>query len=872
MKHLILVDGNSILFRAYYATAFPGATLMQTTKGEYTNALFAFINMFTKIVTHDEANVLVAFDTKEPTFRHKSYDEYKAGRKEMPQELGEQIPRVHEYVELLGIKPYFKAGYEADDIIGIYAKEASSKGIKVDIYSSDRDLLQLVDDNITVNLLKKGMQDVAVYTPKSLFDEFELTHEQIIDLKALMGDTSDNIPGVPGVGPKTATNLLKEYGTIENVYENIDKLKGKLKENIVNNKELAFISKELVTILTEGELDYKLEELVRDEVNYEELIKFLQNYELHSLVKQMDQEVIVTEEWDYEIINNVSDLEKILVNHAAIHFELSDENYHLAKIWGIGYYDGKNSYYINPSLINEDIFKKYLASSELVKLTFNYKAVKVNLLWQDIGFNNIEFDLLLSAYLIDSHIGKEEFKYIVSNFDYDDVNYDELVYGKGAKRGLPEDESLYQKHIVSKARAIYKLQKPLTKRLKEEDQLDLLNDIELPLSSVLAKMEHQGILVSKEELKNQKEALELRINDLVEEIIKHAGKEFNVASPKQLGEVLFEDLALPSGKKNKTGYSTNAEVLNKLKNEHPIIPLILEFRELNKLYTTYLVGLNNVIFEDNKIHTIYMQALTTTGRLSSVEPNLQNIPTRTNEGRQVRKAFVASTNSYLLGSDYSQIELRVLADMANVQALKDAFNNNEDIHSQTAKAVFDINGEVDSEQRRAAKAVNFGIIYGMGAWSLADDLNITVKEADEFINKYLGVYPEIKQYMEDIVSFATNNGYVETLLKRRRYIPELSSNVYMQREFGKRTALNAPIQGTAADIIKIAMIDLDKYLVENNKKTKLLLQVHDELILEVPEEELEEMELMVPKIMSEAYKLSVKLEASCDTGKSWYDI
>ncbi len=413
---------------------------------------------------------------------------------------------------------------------------------------------------------------------------------------------------------------------------------------------------------------------------------------------------------------------------------------------------------------------------------------------------------------------------------------------------------------------------PIPKNLKEDNQYDLLNDIELPLSSVLAKMEFEGILVNKEELLNQKLEMEKRINIITDEIIWHAGREFNIASPKQLGEVLFDELKLPHAKKTKTGYSTNVDVLNKLKNKHPIIPLILEFRELNKLYTTYLSGLEPVIFTDNKIHTIYKQALTTTGRLSSTDPNLQNIPTRTLEGRQIRKIFVADENNYLLASDYSQIELRILADIADVKALQEAFNNNEDIHSETARKVFDIKGDVSSEDRRAAKAVNFGIIYGIGSWSLSEDLNITPKEAQDFIDRYLGVYPEIKDYMENIVKFAEENGYVETLVKRRRYIPELKSKIFFQKEFGKRTALNAPIQGTAADIIKIAMIDLDKYLTKNNKKSKLLLQVHDELILEVPKDEVEEMKQIVPKIMSDAYKLKVELKASCDVGKTWFDI
>lgn len=870
MKKLILIDGNSILFRAYYATAYPGATLMQTTKGEYTNALFAFINMFTKIVTNEDDYVLVAFDTGKPTIRHKYYDEYKAGRKEMPEELAEQIPLIHKYIELLGIKTYSKEGYEADDIIGTIAKEAELENLKVEIFSSDRDLLQLVDDNITVNLLKKGMQDVKSYTPSSLYDEFELTHEQIIDLKALMGDPSDNIPGVPGVGEKTATKLLKEFKTIENVYENIDKQKGKLKENLENNKELAILSKKLVTILLDAKIDYKVSDLFQVPIDKEQLINFLQKYELHSLVKQMDVET-VDHNWLYEVISNESDLAKILENNLSIHFEFSDDNYHKADIWGIGITNGVNNYFIKPELLKTQTFINYLKDKNINKYTYNFKAAKVALLWKEIEFNQATYDMLLAAYLIDSHYGKEEFKYILANFNYDNVEYDDLIYGKGVKKGLPLDEKLYEKHIVSKARAIYLTKDQLINELKSRNQLNLLEKIEIPLSDVLAEMEFRGLLVSKDELTKQTNDMKLRIQTLETSIIELAGMKFNIASPKQLGEVLFEHLNLPHGKKNKTGYSTNAEILNKLKNIHPIVPLVIEFRELNKLYTTYLIGMEKEIFEDNKVHTIYMQALTTTGRLSSVNPNLQNIPVRTLEGRQIRKMFVSSPNTYLLGADYSQIELRVLADIADVKGLKEAFNNDRDIHSETAKAVFD-NETIDSEARRKAKAVNFGIIYGMGSWSLSEDLNVSPKEAQDFIDKYFLVYPEIKKYMEDIVEFATKNGYVETKLGRRRYIPELKSKVFMQREFGKRTALNAPIQGTSADIIKVAMIQLQKYLKENNKKTKLILQVHDELILEVSEDELEEMKILVPKIMNEAFKLDVELKTDFNIGKTWYEI
>ena len=869
MKKLILVDGNSLMFRAYYATAYSN-NLMQTSKGEYTNALFAFINMFSKIVENENSHILVAFDTKEPTFRHIKYDEYKAGRKEMPEELAEQIPLIHEYINLLGIKTYYKAGYEADDIIGIFAKEASANNIDVEIYSSDRDLLQLVDNNITVNLLKNGVSEIASYTPKTLFEEFELRHDQIIDLKALQGDTSENIPGVPGVGPKTATKLLKQYDTIENIYNHIDEITGKLKERLIEHKDLAILSKKLVTILVEGDLDITFDDLKREEINYDNLISFLQNYELHSIVKQLNMPTI-DKNWEYQIINNEEDLNKLPNKNIAIHFEFSEENYHIANLWGVAIFDGKQSYFVNPSLIKTKTFITYL-NSNYEKYVYDYKAIKVYLMWQDIYINNVTFDLLLAAYLIDSHYGKEEFKYIVSNFNYDDIEYDELIYGKGAKKGLPSDENIYMRHIVSKARAIYLLKEELINKLKEEDQLHLLNDLELPLANVLAKMEFRGLNVDFDELNKLKQDLEQRISLLVEQIQDLAGKKFNVASPKQLGEILFDELKLPYAVKNKTGYSTNADILKKLVNHHPIIPLILEFRELNKLYTTYILGIENVIHEDKKVHTIFKQALTTTGRLSSVEPNLQNIPIKTEEGRQIRKMFIPENNKYFLGADYSQIELRVLADVANVAELQEAFNNKRDIHSETARKIFNIENEIDSEQRRAAKAVNFGIIYGMGAWSLAEDLNIDPKEAQNFIDKYLLVFPEIKKYMEDIVEFAQKNGYVETLINRRRYIPELKSRVYMQREFGKRTALNAPIQGTAADIIKIAMIKLDQFIEENNYQSKLLLQVHDELILEVPKEELEIMEKKVPEIMKNAFKLKVELDTSCEIGKTWYEI
>ena len=871
MKKLVLIDGNSILFRAYYATAYPGAKLMQTASGIYTNAVFAFVGMFEKIVTSEVTDVLVAFDTKEPTKRHLAYEGYKAGRVKMPEELAQQIPLINNYIELSGVKAYSKAGYEADDIIGTMAKQAAAEGVLVDVYSSDRDLLQLVDDKITVNLLKKGMTEVAVFTPKSLKEAYGLSHEQMIDLKALMGDPSDNIPGVPGVGEKTAVKLLQEYQTLEEILAHKDEIKGKLGENIREHEHLAKMSKDLVTIDTQGVFDLTIHDLKKENVKQVELMSFFQSLDLHVFVKKMEVPTEKKAEWNYIIINNDTELKKVLKSELAMHVEFSDYNYHKAELWGIGLASKDAYYYVSPDFaLSSPLFKDYLMNPQMIKWVYDVKAIKVFLLWHGLDLHGVDFDLLLSAYLINSHLGKEEFKRIVSAFDYEDILYDDVVYGRGAKKALPEKE-IYERHIVSKAKAILELRESQLKTLKDQEQLELLTELEIPLAEVLAEMEYQGLTVDPKELDEQAKDLTMRIKTIEDEIIDLAGENFNIGSPKQLGEILFDRLNLPNGKKTKTGYSTSAEVLNELKSYHPIVDKILDYRQLTKLYSTYIEGIKNNLFEDGKVHTIYMQALTTTGRLSSLDPNLQNIPIRTEEGRKIRKLFIPQENHVFLGADYSQIELRVLASMANVKSLIEAFNNDLDIHTKTAQDVFHVD-VVTSDQRRAAKAVNFGIIYGIGAWSLSEDIKVTPKEAQAFIDRYLSIYPEIKDYMENIVLFAKEHDYVETLMKRRRYIPELKSPVFTQRAFGERTALNAPIQGSAADILKKAMVDLYRYLKENKKKSRILLQVHDELILEVPHDEVEEMKNVVPKMMGQAMKLKVELKTSCDVGPTWYDL
>ncbi len=873
MQKLILIDGNSLFFRAYYATAYLGGDLMKNKQGVYTNALFGFVNMVDKILQQPYSHVLVAFDTKEKTKRHEAFDDYKAGRPPMPAEMAQQIPLIHTYLKHLNIPDYSLVGYEADDIIGTLSKEACNRGFEVSVYSSDRDLLQLISDNVTIHLLKKGVTDIESLTPKTFHEKYGINHTQMIDLKALMGDPSDNIPGVPGVGEKTAVKLLQTYGTLEEILTKKDEIAGKLGERIREHEDKAILSKMLATIDLAVPLDFNLDDIERKEVDYDGLVSFYNDMDLHVFIKRLDKPVQKASNFEYTIIQDHDEFVEILKPNMAIHMELADFNYHTSDIIGFGLSDGSTHYFIPKDIGLASIdFQLYLTDSNIPKLTYDQKAFRTALKWLGYDLQGVKFDLLLSSYLIHQKIAKEDFKVICMAFEYEDIEYDELIYGKGAKKGLPALD-VYAAHVAKKAKAIYQLEPILIEKLKDLDLLDLFNQIEMPLSTVLSDMEYSGIAVDQTELKNQKSALKSRIDTIENNIYASVGKTFNIGSPKQLAEILFVDLGLDPSKKTKTkNLSTNVDVLNTLMDKHPVIPMILEYRQLTKLYSTYIEGIEQSIFSDGKVHTIFAQALTATGRLSSLEPNLQNIPIRTEEGRQIRKLFVPSKpNHYFVSADYSQIELRVLADMANVQGLIEAFNNHEDIHTRTAKEVFGTE-TVTSEERRKAKAVNFGIIYGIGAWSLSEDIHTTPREAQAFIDKYLSIYPEIKTYMETTVENAIKNGYVTTMMKRRRYIGELESPIYAVREFGKRTSMNAPIQGSAADIIKKAMIDLHAYIYKNKKKSRILLQVHDELVLEVPESELSEMQSVVPSIMSKAVKLKVQLESSCDTGKNWYEL
>ncbi len=870
---LVLIDGNSILYRAFFALP-----LLQNSKGVYTNAIYGFAQMLMKVLDEEKpTHILVAFDASKETFRHDTYKEYKGGRQKTPPELSEQIPYVHALLDAFQISRYELNRYEADDIIGTLSKQAEEQGWEVKIISGDKDLLQLVSDRVTVALTRKGITDVDTYDPEALKEKYGLEPDQIIDMKSLMGDSSDNIPGVPGVGEKTAIKLLKQFGSLENVMNSLDEISGKkLKENLETNRDLAFISKELATINRNSPIEISLEDIPIRERNDEAIIRLFSELEFKSLLSRFDsQETAKTkalEEIEFEVLETVP--ESILSDESAVIVEVMEENYHQADIQGFALVNSKGKYFISTKhALQSETFIKWLEDDETKKWTFDAKRAEVALGWKGIKLKGLTFDVLIAAYLLNTIEAHDDVAEIAQREGLDFVQSDEEVYGKGAKRKIP-DESVLAEHLVRKAQAVYELVPILSKQLDENEQTELLHQLEMPLSHVLAKMELRGIRVNGDRLKAMGTELESRLEAIEQEVYKLAGTEFNLNSPKQLGEILFEKLNLPVIKKTKTGYSTSADVLEKLVNAHEIIPHILLYRQLGKLYSTYIEGLLKEINETTgNIHTRFNQVLTQTGRLSSTEPNLQNIPIRLEEGRKIREAFVPSKPDWMIfAADYSQIELRVLAHIAEDENLIQAFKDGMDIHTKTAMDVFHVRkDEVTPLMRRHAKAVNFGIIYGISDYGLSQSLGITRKEAGEFIDRYLQSYPGVKQYMEDIVKQAKRDGYVSTLLHRRRYLPDINSRNYNLRSFAERTAMNTPIQGSAADIIKKAMIEIDDRLKEEKLQAKMLLQVHDELIFEAPKEEIDALKKLVPEVMENTIQLRVPLKVDYAYGPTWYD-
>lgn len=853
-KRAILIDGNNLLFRSYYATAYNG-NLMKNSKGFPTNALFGFVNMLNKIINEEKPEyIMVAFDTGH-NFRKDLCDTYKDGRIETPNDLKIQFPEAKKICTLLGIKYIECDNYEADDIIGTFARMADEdKNYNATIISSDKDLLQLISDEVDVKLLKQ--KDYILMNEQTFFEHYGIKPIRMIDLKALMGDPSDNIPGVKGIGEKTALSLLVKYDTLENLYNHLDELTPKTKEKLLNDKESAFFSYKLATIYKTIDFDYTFESIKYNKPDITGLIEKYKELEFNSFLKNLSvNNEENNNETPYEIVKTKINIEGI----KSLYIELDDTNYHKANFIGASIYDGKKAYYFDlPSLLlNSDLLKDITA-------TFDNKKNIVFLNRYNIDIND-PFDIFIAAYLLEYNV-KDDIAYLSAAFNKNIAFYDQIV----SKKNILTPESI-RNSIVCKAKFIYETYQEFKDKLVTEELDNLYIDIEGPLIRILANMEINGISVKTDVIDRLKNELNEKIVLLENKIHEEAGMDFNIGSHKQMGDVLYNKLMLPKGK-GKNAMSTSHEVLIKLRHLNPIIDDILDYRALTKLVSTYLETFNSYVMEDGKIHTIYKQTGTRTGRLSSVEPNLQNIPVRSEEGKQIRKAFIPSENSYLLSSDYSQIELRVLAHISNSRSLKNAFINGEDIHTHVASDIFDVpESEVTKNMRRTAKAVIFGIVYGISGYGLGENLDISPNEAKKYIEKYLTLYPEVNEYMTEIVKKAKETSSVRTLLNRKRTIDELNNTNYMIRQMGERIALNTPIQGTAADILKLAMIRIDEKLKEDNLKTKMLLQVHDELIFDVPDEELNIVIDIVREIMENVYKLSVPLKVEIDYGRDWYE-
>ncbi|WP_077596573.1 DNA polymerase I [Oceanobacillus kimchii] len=874
---LVLIDGNSIIYRAFFALP-----LLNNDKGIYTNGVYGFTTMLLRILEEEKpTHMLVAFDAGKTTFRHSTYKEYKGGRQKTPPELSEQFPVLKELLDAFSIKYYQLDQYEADDIIGTLSKQADKKDWEVTVISGDKDLLQLVSEQVTVSVTKKGISDIEKYTPSYMMEKMEITPNQIIHLKALMGDSSDNIPGVPGVGEKTATKLLKQYDSLENVYEHLDEVSGKkLKENLTNHREDAFMSKELVTINRDSPIDVSLENIPYNGFQSTTVIQMFKDLGFQSLLSRVSEDTgndfeepkKEMESIKFEVVENVT--KEIFTDSDAVYIEMLGENYHLIPIEGVAVVNKEKASFIPTDIaLKSDIFKAWAENPQKNKIVFDAKRTKVALLRNKINMQGIIFDSLLASYLLNPSENNHDIPAIANRKGRTDVQFDEEVFGKGAKQKVPEAEVLNE-HVVRKTQLLYDLYPEMEEELGNNEQYDLLKELEMPLALILAEVEHYGVQVDIDKLKGMGEDLKKRLDALEQEVYKLAGETFNLNSPKQLGPILFEKLGLPVIKKTKTGYSTAADVLEQLENEHEIIPKLLLYRQLGKLQSTYIEGLLKVVRKDtSRIHTRFNQALTQTGRLSSIEPNLQNIPIRLEEGRKIRQAFVPSKEKWIMfAADYSQIELRVLAHIAGDEKLIKAFKEDTDIHTQTAMDVFHVEAdEVTSNMRRQAKAVNFGIVYGISDYGLSQNLGITRKEAKKFIERYFNSYPGVKSYMDEIVQEAKHKGFVSTIMKRRRYLPDITSRNFNMRSFAERTAMNTPIQGSAADIIKKAMIDLDHRLKEEDLQAKLLLQVHDELILEAPENEIDKLKEIVPDVMERTVELDVPLKVDYSYGKSWFD-
>jgi DNA polymerase-1 len=886
MSKLIVIDGNSIAYRAFFALP-----PLSNSSGLHTNAVFGFTTILLKLMEeHKPTHFLVAFDAGKVTFRHSNYKDYKGGRAKTPPELSEQFPVLKDLIRAFGVSQFELEGYEADDIIGTLTRMADELGnIEVIVVSGDKDMLQLASEHVKIALTRKGVSDVELYDPPYIMEKYGLTPNQIIDLKGLMGDTSDNIPGIPGVGEKTALKLLHEYGSVEGVLANTDQLKGKMKEKVVEHADDARMSKELATIFRQVPIGTPWDELAYNGYEKQALAEMFYKLEFKSLMEKMDltggDVKLADQQPQAELVaiaiqklEQLAELTDVLSKVESLHVEVIGDNPHAGYVLGLSFHTDQACYYVPFELLKEnssevDTLKAWLESPDKSVAVYDQHRAEIALSWQGIALRGTTFDVLLAAYLLDPTESALTLHGLLVKYSLPSLKADEDVFGKGAKFKVPAIE-IVTDHLCRKANAIHTLLILMKQDLQQKDMDQLFYDLELPLANVLAAMEQKGIQVDVEGLKQYGVELAAQLDKIMKSIYEAAGGEFNINSTKQLGEILFEKLNLPAYKKTKTGYSTDAEVLERLEPYHPVISHILNYRSLAKLQSTYVEGLLKEIRpETGKVHTYYRQTIAATGRLSSQFPNLQNIPIRLEEGRKIRKVFVPSQPGWsILTADYSQIELRVLAHISQDKNLMEAFLNDMDIHTKTAMDVFGVpESAVDSNMRRQAKAVNFGIVYGISDYGLSQNLNISRKDAASFIEQYFVVFQGVRRFMDDIVLKARKDGYVTTLLQRRRYLPEISASNFNLRSFAERTAMNTPIQGTAADVIKLAMVQMDARMKRDGLASRMLLQVHDELVFEVPENEIEVMRTTVKEVMEGALKLDVPLKVDVDTGSNWYE-
>lgn len=874
MKKILLIDGSSLIFRAFYAIRN-----LTTKDGVFVNGVYGFLNMYYKALELiNPTHIFVAFDKGSKTFRHNEFADYKGTRDNAPNEITYQFGILKDLLSSMNVNYLELDEYEADDIIGTIAKLAQKEGFEVDIFTGDRDYLQLVDDNILVYLTKKGISEIKLMNTESILEEYDLSPKQLIDVKALQGDSSDNIPGVKGVGEKTALKLIQEYGNLENLYENIDNLKGKLKENLVNEKDKAYLSRYLGEIFLRVPIERNIEDFKIKDVNYNEYLKKLEKLEFNSIInkhfKDIKKESTVksNQNIDFEVINFSEIFEKIKNDDEISIKFFSDKGYIYRKKFYIGIYSNfnKKAYICKDFKLSD--FEKF-CNLDIKIIGYDIKEELFFALKNNLEFKNYE-DVMILEYLIDSNKGNYDILKVSNEFlNLEILDLKEMLgKGKNKKTFFELEEDIIFKFISQNVFAISALYNIFIEKAKENNLISLYENVEKPLVKVLADMEKTGVLVDRNKIIELNEEYSKLAYLYEQKVYELAGEVFNLNSPKQLGVILFEKIGLPVVKKTKTGYSTDVEVLEKLSKKHEIADYILKYRSLNKLISTYLDGILEYIMDDGRVRTSFKQMITATGRLSSVDPNLQNIPIRSEEGKNIRKVFVADKNKVFIDADYSQIELRVLAHLSKDSVMIDSFKNDLDIHYKTASEVFGVPiNEVTDNQRRSAKAVNFGIVYGISDYGLSKDLNITRNEARQYIDGYLNTYPSIKSYMEEIVNKAKKDGFVTTILDRKRYIPEINSKNFNIRSFGERIALNTPIQGSAADIIKLAMIKVYERLKVEKVNAKLILQIHDELIVECEESEKETVKKILKNSMENVYKLDLPLKVDICEGRNWYE-